>query len=98
MRFGITVQEIAPSLRKEMMLDIKGGVLVTKVEGNSFAADIGLMQRDVVVAVNREEIGSIEDLRNIQKALKPGQDVSFKLMRTDGREWVTLYLAGVVPE
>ena len=97
-RFGITVQEIAPSLRKEMMLDIKGGVLVTKVEGNSFAADIGLMQRDVVVAVNREEIGSIEDLRNIQKALKPGQDVSFKLMRTDGREWVTLYLAGVVPE
>lgn len=96
--FGITVQEISPDIRTEMNLDVSGGILVTKVEPNSFADDIGVMARDVIVAVNRMEIASIEELREIQKQLRPGQDVSFKVLRWADQEWNTLYPAGVVPE
>ena len=96
--FGITVSEISPDDRAEMNLDISGGVLVAQVEANSFADDIGLIARDVIVAVNRIEIGSIAELRDIQKQLRPGQDVSFKVLRRDGADWITRYPAGVVPE
>ncbi len=96
--FGITVQEIPPGIRTEMKLDISGGLLVTKVTANSFADDMGVQARDVIVAVSRMEIGSIEELRDIQKGLRPGQAVSFKVLRRDFEKWTILYLAGVVPE
>ena len=97
-KLGITVSEISPASRAEMNMDVSGGVLVTKVEPNSFADDIGVVAGDVIVAVNRMEISSIEELRDIQKRLRPGQDVSFKVLRLSGQEWVTRYPAGVVPE
>lgn len=96
--FGITVQELSPEIRSELPDDVKEGIWVSRVESNSFADDIGLARGDIVVAVNREPISSIKDLRDIQQDLQSGQDISFKLLRSDGREWRTLYLAGVVPE
>lgn len=96
--FGITVQELSREIRSGLPEDVRGGVWVTRVESNSFADDIGLSRGDIVLALNREPIRSIKDLRDIQQELQPGQDISFKLLRSDGREWSTLYLAGVVPE
>ena len=96
--FGITVREISPDRRAEMNLNVSGGILVAQVEANSFADDIGVMAQDVIVAVNRMEIGSIEELREIQKQLRPGQDVSFKVLRWIDQEWITRYPAGVVPD
>ena len=97
-RFGVTVQELSPERRNEMMLEEDGGVLLTKVEPDSFADEVGLEPGDVLLAVNREAVRSIEDLRNIQKELKPGMDVAFKLLRSTGRSWRTLYLADMLPE
>lgn len=97
-RFGVTVQEISPERREQLQLEEDGGVLITKVEADSFAEKVGLTRGDVVVAVNRIEVNSISDLRDIQKSLKPGMDVAFKLMRTNGQEWRTMYLAEVLPE
>lgn len=96
-RFGLTVQEIDPERRDEMRLRQRGGVLITQIEAHSFAEDIGLQQRDVVLEVNREPIDSIRDLREVQRSLKPGSDVAFKLLRWDGRTWRTLYEAGLIP-
>ena len=96
--FGITVREMSPDGRAEMNLEMSGGILVANVEANSFADDIGVVAGDVIVAVNRMEISSIKELRDIQKQLRPGQDVSFKVLRWVGQEWNTRYPAGVVPE
>lgn len=97
-RFGITVQEIGSERRSQLGLDLDGGVLLTRVEANSFAEEVGLARGDIVVAVNRVPVNSISDLREVQADLKPGMDVAFKLMRTTGQEWTTLYLADVLPE
>lgn len=97
-RFGLTVQEIDPERRDEMRLSTRGGVLITQIDAHSFAEDIGLQQRDVVLEVNREPIDSIRDLREVQRGLKPGSDVAFKLLRWDGRTWRTVYEAGLIPE
>ena len=96
-RFGITVQEISPERRARMRLEESGGILVTKVEHGSFAEKISLMPGDVVLAVNRLEIASTRELREIQKGLKPGSDVSVKILRMmANRNWRTLYLAGLL--
>lgn len=97
-RFGITVQEISPERRTQLGLETEGGVLLTKVDADSFAEEVGLARGDVVVAVNRIPVDSIEDLRDIQENLRPGMDVAFKLMRSNGQTWTTLYLAEVLPE
>lgn len=97
-RFGLTVQEIDPERRGQMRLSTRGGVLITQVETSSFAEDIGLRDGDVILEVNRESIDSIQDLRTVQKSLKPGSDVAFKLLRWDGRTWRNMYEAGLLPE
>lgn len=97
-RFGITVQEIGPERREQLGLEVEGGVMLTKIDADSFAEEVGLRPGDVVLAVNREAVNSIGDLRAIQKELQPGMDVAFKLMRTNGEGWRTLYLADVLPE
>lgn len=97
-RLGIIVQNINRAQREEMRLPGSGGVLVTKVDRGSFGEEVELLRNDVVIAVNREEINSTADLREIQRNLKPGTDVSFKILRFTGREWRTMYLAGLLPE
>lgn len=97
-RFGLTVQEIDPERRSQMRLRERGGVLITQIDAHSFAEDIGLQQGDVVLEVNREEIDSIRDLREVQRSLRPGNDVAFKLLRLFGGTWRTVYEAGLLPE
>ena len=97
-RFGVTVREISPERRAELGLEEEGGVILTRVEPDSFAEEVGLSRGDVLLAVNRVEISSVGDLRRIQRGLKPGMDVAFKLARSTGRSWRVLYLADVLPE
>ena len=98
--FGIEVSKLSASDRKQLDFKETGGVLVTKVEPASFADDIGMSDNDIIVAINRKPISGIDDIRNIQGGLKPGDDVAFKVMRRiPGREdWVANYLAGVLPK
>ncbi len=97
-RFGITVQEISAERRERMRLTLSGGILVTKVERGSFAESVQLRPGDVVLAVNRMEISSTRELREIQKNLTPGSDVAFKVMRLTDRGWRTIYLAGLLSD
>lgn len=97
-RLGVTVQELSAERRERMQLAEEGGVVLTKVESGSFADDVGLEPGDVILAVNRVNISSIRELRELQEKLEPGQDVAFKLLRRGFQEWQTLYLAGMIPE
>ena len=47
----------------------------------SFADDIGVRANDIIVMINRKPVTSIDDVRDIQADLKPGDDVAVKVMR-----------------
>ena len=101
--FGISVSNLTSSQREQLEFIESGGVLVTKVDPASFADDIGILQNDVILAINRKPVMSVNDIRDIQGGLKPGSDVAFKVMRRNPmpgapQPWATLYLAGVLPE
>jgi serine protease Do len=100
--FGISVRNLTEADREELSYDGEDGVVVTEVEPASFADDIGLRSRDVIVAINREPVASLSDVRAVQETLKPGDDVVFKVMSRAmagrGAVWTARYLAGQLPQ
>jgi serine protease Do len=60
----------------------KHGVTVTRVEQGTFAQEIGMVERDIIVAINRQPVSSVDDVKRIQGTLKPGDPVTFRVIRT----------------
>lgn len=104
-KFGISIRTLNDEER-ELTPD-KRGVAVTRVEENSFAEDIGLVDRDIILSVNRQPVNSIDDVKNIQGTLKPGDAVAFRVLRRGpaiplrggvrAPQAQTLYLSGTLP-
>ncbi len=103
--FGIEVTSLTRTQREQLAFDGSDGVLVTTVVPASFADDIGVEANDIIVMINRKPVASIDDVRDIQADLKPGDDVPVKVMRRipsrnpdQQSAWKALYLAGVLPQ
>jgi len=102
-RFGISIRP-ASDEEKEGTPD-KKGVTVSRVEPGSFAEDIGMMEHDVIIAINRDSVGSVDDIRRIQQGLKAGDPVAFRIVRTPqgarrnngSTPHVTMFLSGTLP-
>jgi serine protease Do len=106
-KFGVTIENLTPALRDSMNFEQSGGVLVRSVEPGSFAEDIGIQPNDVIMAVNRQPVNSVDDVKRIQETLKPGMAVAVRVMRAaraipgrGGRtgEWTSMFFAGTMPD
>lgn len=102
-RFGMMIRPMSEPEKEVLKLGDNRGVQVTKVEPGSFAAEIGLQERDVIVSVNRQPVSSPEDLRRVQGTLKPGDAVAFRVMRPRGNgnepsAYVAFFAAGTLPD
>lgn len=96
-KFGISIQNITPEMASRLGLDGTQGVLVTSVETNSFAEEVGLQRGDVILQVNQQPVNRVDDVLRIQRGLPPKADVVFLVRRGQGNQSVTLYLAGTLP-
>jgi serine protease Do len=103
-KFGMKLHALTDSERTAMELNAKGGLLVQSVDDSSFAEDIGLMDKDVILSINRQPVTSVEDFKKIQGTLKPGDAIAFHIMRpvAGGRgrapQWNTLFVSGALPK
>ncbi len=89
-KLGLTVSDLSVDQRKE--LNVPGGVVVENAEGASARA--GLRRGDVILAVNNQEIKSVEEL---MKLLAPGdkqRTVALLIRRGDASLYVPLRLNG----
>jgi S1-C subfamily serine protease len=101
-KFGISIQNLNDSLRQTLGYKGPAGVLVTQVESDSFADDIGLQANDIITQINGKAVTSADELIRLQNTLKPGQAVAFRVMRAGrGRdqtqEWGPLFASGNLP-
>ncbi len=80
---------------------------VTRVEPGSFADEVGLLEHDIIIAVNRQQVSSVDDIKKVQQSLKPGDAVAFRVVRsargqrvarTTPADTETIYLSGTLPE
>ena len=72
-------------------------MLLTSVDNNSFAEEIGLQRGDVIQQLNHQPVNRVEDVLRIQRSLPAKSDVVFMIRRSQGSQSTTLYLAGTLP-
>jgi serine protease Do len=97
-RFGVTLQNLAPEMAERLGMGNVQGVVVTDVDANSFAEDVGLARNDIITEIQRQPVRSVDDVRRIQRTVKPKDDVVFKVLRRDRRgRFTPLFLAGTLP-
>jgi len=104
-KFGIKLHALTDAERTGMGIEGKGGLVIRGVDEGSFAEDIGLFEKDVILSINRQPVATVEDVLRIQSSLKPGDAVAFRVMRPTptpgGRghtsEYTTLFVSGTLP-
>ena len=68
---GVTAQDIDDGLAKRFKLDDEvEGVVVTKVDPQSSAAEVGLQEGDVIMAINRQSVSSLDEAKAAVKGKK----------------------------
>jgi serine protease Do len=104
-KFGIYVRDLQSEERDQMKLEKDRGLMVTRVQEGSFAEEIGLKEKDVILSINRQPVASHDDIRKIQGTLKPGDAVAFRVMRANplargqgDRAFATMFLTGTLPK
>ena len=96
--FGLHVEDMTPDRGKRVGIEGQKGVIVTEVEPASFAEDLGFGRGDVISEINRTSINSVDDYRKAVSNVKPGDDITFKVLRRqDSDRMATVYLSGRVP-
>jgi serine protease Do len=108
-KFGIYVRPLTPEDKETMKLETDRGVVVTRVQEDSFAGEIGVRENDVIVSINRQPVAGIEDIKKIQGTLKGGDAVAFRVMRPNplasrggasaaGPRFASMFLSGTLPK
>jgi serine protease Do len=97
-KFGMTVQNLTSAQRQNLGFKEAGGVQVSSVEPNSFAEDLGLQPKDIIVSINNQQVNSVADLQRVQATLRPGDAVAVRVVRRDNNsKWNTQFLGGTLP-
>ncbi len=78
-KFGFRPRPLTEQERDAV--DTRRGVMVTLVEQDSFAEEIGIQNGDVIDSINRQPVNSLEDIRTVQAKLKPGDAVAFHVLK-----------------
>jgi serine protease Do len=101
-KFGITIQRLTDKERADLGIEAKTGLRVVTVDPGSFADDIGLLEGDTILDINRHPVAAPDDVIKMQSDFKPGQPVAVHIAREPSvgghkGEAQRYYLAGRVP-
>jgi len=96
-RFGITIQNLTSEIATRLGIEGTSGVMVTGLENDSFAQELGIQRGDVILEINQKPVKDVDDVVAAQKSLKPKSDVVFLIQRNQAGQKMTIYLAGVLP-
>ncbi len=98
-KFGMDIQNMTDQWRQANGVKQAGGVRIVSVKPDSFAEEIGLQPSDILLAINRTPVNSVEEVNRAQGNLKPGDAVQLRVLRRGGRngDWTPLFVAGMLP-
>ena len=80
-RLGFDVRPVTAEFAGELGVRSLEGVVVTRVEEDSEAAEAGLRRGDVVVELNREPVKTLADFDRITKGVKSGERMTVRVER-----------------
>jgi len=94
MDLGMTLIKNTPALARQYELKTPKGLVVDNVERGGAAAENGIKPGDVILAVNRTEIDSVEQFRRLLAGRRAGSAIML-LVNRDGDE---VYIRFALPE
>jgi serine protease Do len=95
---GVNIQTVTPAIAKELKLGAARGALIADVQEDSPASKAGLVEGDVVTAINGSEVRNGDVLRNTIAMIKPGTTVELEVVaRSSGKKTIKAKL-GTLPE
>jgi serine protease Do len=89
---GLDVRAITPEIARQLNLRSTEGVVVSRVEDGSPAAEAGVQPGDVIREVNRQKVRTLADFERLTKNVKEGDRVTLLLQRGP----MSLYVAFTV--
>ncbi len=89
-RLGMTLSELTGGQRKE--LGTNGGLVVEDAQGA--AAKAGIRRGDVLMAINNQDVKSVEQLNQLLGQFEKARSVALLIKRGDGALYVPLRLDG----
>ena len=79
--YGFEVSELTPEIAQRYKIEETTGVIVVGVEPNSKAQAAGIQQGDLIIEVNRENVASVKDFKNLIDQHKKGDGVDLLVKR-----------------
>ncbi len=89
-QFGMTLSDLSDAQRKE--LKVEGGVLVENVQ--DAAARAGVRRGDVILAVNNQDVGSVEQFKKLMGEFEKGRIVALLVRRGGNSLYVPFRIQG----
>ncbi|MDC3393283.1 Do family serine endopeptidase [Luminiphilus sp.] len=83
---GMVVRELQET--DENPSDLRGGVLVTKVDDESAADESGVLAGDILTRFGRTPISRLADMESAIEQIKPGDSVSLRLIRQGSPQFI----------
>ena len=83
---GIYMQDLDDDIVEAFDLNTDKGVLINGIIDGSPAEKAGLKEGDVIVAFDKDQIDDIDDLRDVMRTKKPGDDVNVVVYRDKDKE------------
>ncbi len=78
---GVVTQSVTPAVAFQFNLGVDHGAYVVDTSGGSPAQMSGVVQGDVIVAVDGHAVGSADELGKVLAGLKPGERVPVQVAR-----------------
>jgi Do/DeqQ family serine protease len=83
---GVGIATVSPMLAKKYGLGAEKGVLIAGVEASGPAAKAGLVEGDVVTAVNGAEVKTDDQLRKAIGNAKPGTTIDLQVVHRNSKQ------------
>ena len=87
---GLTMEQPGEALSKHLNINPSRTTLLVDIISGQPGDKAGLMDHDIVIAVNGSPNASTNDIRNLLKKMKPGDTITFMIQRGSEKKSVTL--------
>ena len=96
-RLGVIAQNLTPELAEALGIDTTRGAVISQVIPDSAAADSGMQEGDVVVAVNDREIVDASSLRNTIGLFRADEEIEVSFLRDGQRKSKRIRIRAIEP-
>ena len=95
---GVNIATVSMQIAKKYNLGASKGVLVAHVEQNGPAAKVGIVEGDVITAINGQEVKTDGALHNAIGMIKPGTQIELAITHRNAKTSTVKAKLGELPE